>query len=235
MWLRRVSVRVFICYQLRGQTHHAKPTPQASFSKPGSYNPLDQRVSGDQIKWRRNGLLLHRKCSGPRLILLCFVLVRMVRLVLSIGLGLSVVEIVDSCHIRQKSGDFLSISVAKGFLFWEDAGIRKCLRRKCVLASSRVCGRRRERKYGREAQIGALLSASSPLFWEELKRNVRAKIHTKTKLTCTASTSAKISPWLQICTNVRTHDCDHDDTERAGLINDRGNSCCGVVGRVWRQ
>ena len=42
----------------------------------------------------------------------------MVGLVLSINLGLSVVEIVGSCHSRQKSGDFVRLSVARGCLFW---------------------------------------------------------------------------------------------------------------------
>ena len=57
-------------------------------------------------------LLLHRERSRPRVIVLSLILILMVWLVLSIDLGLSVVEIVDFCHSRQSSGDFRSFSFA---------------------------------------------------------------------------------------------------------------------------
>jgi hypothetical protein len=56
--------------------------------------------------------LLHRERSRPRVIILSLILILMVWLILSIDLGLSVVEIVDFCHIRQSSGDFRSFSFA---------------------------------------------------------------------------------------------------------------------------
>ena len=61
--------------------------------------------------WRAN-LLLHRQGPRPRVVVLRFILILMVWLVLSVDLVLSIVEIVGSCHSRQSSGDFRSLSFA---------------------------------------------------------------------------------------------------------------------------
>jgi len=62
--------------------------------------------------WRAN-LLLHRQGPRPRVVVLRFILILMVWLVLSVDLVLSIVEIVGSCHSRQSSGDFRSLSFGR--------------------------------------------------------------------------------------------------------------------------
>jgi hypothetical protein len=88
-------------------TYQAKPTPHASFSRLGSYNPLGAQESasgfirgGDWATERH--VLLHGESSGPGFIVLQLVLILSVGLVLSIDLVLSIVEVVDSAHIRQE-------------------------------------------------------------------------------------------------------------------------------------
>ena len=63
-------------------------------------------------KWRAN-LLLHRERTRPGVVVLRLILILMVWLVLSVDLVLSIVEIVGSCHSRQSSGDFRSLSFAR--------------------------------------------------------------------------------------------------------------------------
>ena len=70
----------------------------------------------------------------------------MVGLVLSINLGLSVVEIVGSCHSRQKSGDFVRLSVARG-LFVLAGVVRDFFCKFCVCVCATLLIEKR--KYGR--------------------------------------------------------------------------------------
>ena len=89
---------------VRLSAYHAKPTPQESFSRLGSYNPLARCISHNwlgKIRFKANSLF-HRQGTRPRCIILESVLILIVRLVLSFDLDVSVIEVVDSAHIRQE-------------------------------------------------------------------------------------------------------------------------------------
>lgn len=106
IWLKLQLV--FACsYSGSGKNaHHAKPTPHASFSRSGSYNPLAYPLAYLTENPKSCHLLFHRQGIRPGPVLLCLILILMVWLILGVKVCLSVVEIVGSCHSRQARSDF---------------------------------------------------------------------------------------------------------------------------------
>lgn len=81
----------------------------------------------DELKLLRrveNDLLLHRESSSPCPISLFLIHILMIGFILSVNLGLSVVEIVGSCHSRQSGGDSRRVCFACG----EEPSVGRCFR-----------------------------------------------------------------------------------------------------------
>lgn len=88
-------------------SYQAKPTPHASFSKLGSYNPLYEFISFQNhitaITFIQH-ILLYREGASPGIIILCLIFIGMVGVGLGLYLCLSIVEVGRKAHVRQTDG-----------------------------------------------------------------------------------------------------------------------------------
>ncbi len=66
---------------------------------------IDQLGGRGEVGFGVASLLLHGEGASPRPVPLGLVLIRMIWRILGIDVGLSIVEIVGSCHSRQSDGD----------------------------------------------------------------------------------------------------------------------------------